>query len=766
MCLRSVHAAALILWVTIIGGCQSNSSANAARYLAEADACVRQGDRASADLKYRKAIQSGPLFADSHFQYGMFLVGQREFPAAYSALSESVRLAPHNLKGKIALGNLVLASLFEDAKRSASLYGQLTAISEDLLRRDPDSFDGLRFRGYLAHADRRLKDAIAAFERCSDIRRNDREVAATLVQIYSQAGRAADAERVAYSVLSADERFGVLYDVLYEHLMRTGKTAAAAELLGRKRNAFPSDSAVALQLCDHERRLGRMQPMERCMDVVVNTAGRSEDTLVHAGDLYLRAGNTEKALRFYVQGEQTASSKTKYQKRQASALILANRAADALLIMDRIIAGAPHDIAARVERARLRMQIGSAEDMNAAALDLADLSRKYPNHPDVQILLAYAYKRVGNITQATAAYQKAAELAPDSVAGFLGAAEIKLNQRNFAAAFQYAEQAIAIDGGSAEARLARSASLLGLGRFAESERDSRSVLKQFPANREAMLQLGFAQLAARKFGGAEAALVRVHQLDARESRATLALAELYELTGRNEKAYALLSEPSATGSLAVREALAGLAIKKRNFGVAQRELEHILSAEPKRWTAHIKLGTLYEMQGMNEAAFKHYQRAVDLNPSDASVHRAIAFVRYATNRPGEARISYRRAYELTPNDPLIANNLAYIEAELDGDLDFAFRTARKAQQEMPDNPAIADTIGWIYYKKGMYAAAVGVFSSLVKNYPEQPTFHLHLGFALANTGKPAAARIALETAVRAGVTERDADMAQRTLRGL
>jgi Flp pilus assembly protein TadD len=94
-----------------------------------------------------------------------------------------------------------------------------------------------------------------------------------------------------------------------------------------------------------------------------------------------------------------------------------------------------------------------------------------------------------------------------------------------------------------------------------------------------------------------------------------------------------------------------------------------------------------------------------------------------------------------------ANNLAWMLAETGGNLDVALQLAQTATRGLPEHPAVQDTLGWIYYKKGLAALAVSPFQKSVEKDPKNPVYHFHLGLALAGTGDSPNARLALRQAL-------------------
>ena len=62
--------------------------------------------------------------------------------------------------------------------------------------------------------------------------------------------------------------------------------------------------------------------------------------------------------------------------------------------------------------------------------------------------------------------------------------------------------------------------------------------------------------------------------------------------------------------------------------------------------------------------------------------------------------------------------------------------AQTARRGMPDSPAAADTLGWVYYQKGVYRPAIDMLREALKlgeknKAPDNPNIHYHLGMAYA-----------------------------------
>jgi tetratricopeptide (TPR) repeat protein len=96
---------------------------------------------------------------------------------------------------------------------------------------------------------------------------------------------------------------------------------------------------------------------------------------------------------------------------------------------------------------------------------------------------------------------------------------------------------------------------------------------------------------------------------------------------------------------------------------------------------------------------------------------------------GEAEKLYQKALQIHPDYPPAANNLAYLMLQRGGNPDVALGLAQTAMRGMPDSPNAADTLGWAYYKKGVYRSAIDSLEQAARKVPNNPEYRYHLGLA-------------------------------------
>jgi len=124
---------------------------------------------------------------------------------------------------------------------------------------------------------------------------------------------------------------------------------------------------------------------------------------------------------------------------------------------------------------------------------------------------------------------------------------------------------------------------------------------------------------------------------------------------------------------------------------------------------------------------------------------------------------YRAALQINPQFAPAANNLAYILAESNRDLNEALILAQTAKEKMPEDPNVMDTLGWVYYKKGLYDLAIGKFKDSLAKTPENAPVVFHLGMAYNKKGEGDKARAELERALQLDVNFTGAEEARKVL---
>jgi tetratricopeptide (TPR) repeat protein len=111
---------------------------------------------------------------------------------------------------------------------------------------------------------------------------------------------------------------------------------------------------------------------------------------------------------------------------------------------------------------------------------------------------------------------------------------------------------------------------------------------------------------------------------------------------------------------------------------------------------------------------------------------------------------YERALKTEPKFWFAANNLAFLLSEFSdqkADFDRALELSQKALKQRPGDPAILDTIGWVYYRLGDFSKAQGLIEQALAGAPDSAILNYHMGMALYKADQIEEAREKLEKAL-------------------
>jgi len=135
-------------------------------------------------------------------------------------------------------------------------------------------------------------------------------------------------------------------------------------------------------------------------------------------------------------------------------------------------------------------------------------------------------------------------------------------------------------------------------------------------------------------------------------------------------------------------------------------------------------------------------------PQDPDVLFRSGMILESVQRWDDARKAYERVVQLDQDNALAKNNLAWLLAEHGGNIDAALNLAQEAKQKSVNNLQVTNTIGWIYYKKGIYKTALNYLKECVEKDSKNATFQYQLGVVYWKLGQTDDARRLLRNALQ------------------
>jgi tetratricopeptide (TPR) repeat protein len=715
-------------------------------YLEQANQYFVAGKYDDAALNYQKAIQKDARFGEAFYGLGLTDLKRKDSPGAYAALTSAAQLLPARADVQVALADLVLGAYMSDKRRPARYYEQLTKLSDQLLARDPNSFDGLRIKGTLAWSDGRLQEASDIFSKANAVKPLEPNLAPVWTQVLFLDGRAEEGERLAREFIQKHKDSKQIYDVLYEHYRSQKRLADAENILRTKVHNNPAEIDYALQLAGFYAATGNREQMTATLRSVSDPRA-FPDTYLKAGDFYSAHHDWPEALQQYEEGAKANPKQSiVYLRRITDAWLAQGKGEEAASMVREILKEQPGDENARAVSASLLLKNGKVEESVAIFQDLVTAS---PDNAIWRLSLGRALSAKGDLDEARGQFQESLKKRPDFIPARLALGEVSRRRHDYGEALRHANEVLAVNANLPQARLLRTAGLIGTQQYAEAHSGLAGLEKDYPQSREVQYQLSALDVARKKFPAAEARLQKLYAEGKGDPHALTVLVDTYRDEGHIDKALALLASEvkRSPESAAVRALLADTALHSHNYDLALEHYQFLLAKGVRSEPLQMRLGAVYEFKGNYPQAVASFQRAKDLAPRDGAASVALADALRLAGRDQEAIANYRHALTLDPGNPKAMNSLAFLLVNGDGKVEEAETLVQRALQKAPQEPDFRDTLGLVYLKKNLTDSAVSVFQNLVKNQPDNPLYRYHYGLALFQTGQNAKAKVELETAL-------------------
>ena len=181
---------------------------------------------------------------------------------------------------------------------------------------------------------------------------------------------------------------------------------------------------------------------------------------------------------------------------------------------------------------------------------------------------------------------------------------------------------------------------------------------------------------------------------------------------------------------------------------AEAALKRAIELEPETAEPYLALAQYYGSSQKLDGAIASLDTLLAKNPKSAQALLLKGMLLEAKKDFAGAGSTYQGLLAADPQSWLALNNLAYIQLEHLKDAAKAREYAAKAREVVPNNPAVADTLGWSLSRLGQYAQAEPLLKEALAGLPDNPEVHYHVGVNSYYLGQEEAARKALQQALK------------------
>lgn len=424
---------------------------------------------------------------------------------------------------------------------------------------------------------------------------------------------------------------------------------------------------------------------------------------------------------------------------------------EALALTGRVVSQDPLNFEARQMRTRLHF---AKQQPEKAALEWEQFDENVRPIPFIKLQVAHAHLANGDATKAAAALDQAIRLSSnrlDAVAieAILLRARLDMAGRSPVAAVDSLSR-LASRTNLVEARVLLIDAQRAAGRLDDALATCQGLIRDAPENPSFSLILGTLQRERRQEADARKAFRRSLELSPGNLMALYQLVDL-EIAVTNAPAalQVVQTELARTNSAPLRYLEGRVFAAQRQWPQAEAALKQSLDLNPEFSLAYQLLSGIYLANTNLAGAARELEALAAKKTNDVRTIMILGTLYERMDQPERARDKYEQLVKANPQFLPALNNLAYLYTERLPQLDRALELAQKARQLAPEDPALADTLGWILHKRGDDQEALPLLRQAAEKIPGNAEIQYHLGMVSYMAGQPEAARTALERAVSA-----------------
>jgi tetratricopeptide (TPR) repeat protein len=764
----------------VLGACQDDEE-KAVEHLERGSAYQKAKDYPAAIIEYKNVLQLDPNNAAAHWGLAKGYLANQQIPEGFWELRETVRLDPENLDARAQLSQLLLLAGDPD---------EALAQAEELLSRGGE-------RGHIHRAqalDRleRIDEALEEYELAIAATPDESAPVLIYAQALTRHGDREAAEPYFLKLVEMDpsvSSYTSLAAFYVQDRNRDDETERA--FLEATRAAEGADQVRAHQnVASFYFQRERFDEATAYLERVIPAVEEPVPLIYLLARLHVAQGDSDKADALITEATEIDPTDPVPYLTLSGHLGRQGDVPGALAAAEKALEIDPNLTDAKLRVAEILVDVGyrdgDEEKIQRGQQMVKEVLEDGIPNASALMVMAKIDLAQQKVDEAIDGLRAAIELDPSNPqAHFVLGTALSVKGEGPAARTELA-RALEIDPGMLEARrvLARVHASLGEHEYAIEE--GRRYLAAKPDSTQTRILLAQSLVILRRM---DAALAELNAIPEEERNADVlyALGRVHLGMGNDLEARKYLTtanELMPTHHDILRN-LVRLDQKEDRFAESVVRVDAALEAEPENAKLRTLSGLVALMDNRSDDAEKAFQKAIEIDPTDSAGYEQLARLYAKTGRLNEAVTTYEAAIEARPEDPNLhyflgtlysfggaqdkaieryesairygpdlaypKNDLAYIYAESGENLDRALDLAQDAKAALPDTATVADTLGWVLYKRGIPSAAISYLKEAVANSDGDIavsgiSMH-HLAQAYEADGDPEKARETLQRAI-------------------
>lgn len=768
-----------------------SACANKEKHLTRGEELLKQRKFQEASMEFKAAADIDKNSAEAHWGLARAREGQGDIYETINELRLVVALKSDHLEAKSKLGNYFI--LIDPPQ-----VAEAEKIVDEIFQANPNFIEGHILKASILSAQNKPeKEVLDILNHAISLDQNRVESYLSLARFYMKSKKAVEAENTIKKAISVNEKSALGYLEYARFQSYSAKPAEAEAQFKKAIEVEPTNIEAREAIAGFYLGQRQLEKAEQAFKDLAQTQGNSAESRMQLAEFYASSivGREDDAIATFQAILKDSPEFVRARYRLAEIHLERKENDKVTEQVEKLLVINDNDAEALMLRARLKIQDNRAEE---AVKDLEEILKKQPSLKNALYYMAQARLALGQVEQARAFIGDLEKYHPRYLYSKLLKIQASFTANEPQNALQQANElydaiykttpsqdlnAQQLEELRIRAISARGQAYLALGKINEARTELQAVLKSSPNSSSAHTNLASVELASKNYAEALKLYEKAFAIDKKNFDALTGIVSVFRMQKQFPQAQERLDKVLAENSdkkdvtASLHYLKADIFTAQKDIASAQTELNKSIEADSEYLPAYSAMAAILVAQNQIDQAIEQYKKVVEKKPS-AAVHSLIGMLQDAKNNVDEAEKQYRKALDITPENPIAANNLAWIIAAYDkGNLDEALQLSQMCVTKNPNVAGFYDTLGFVYFKKSLHAPAVEQFKKAISldeaessrtGASPNPAYRLRLAMALASSGDKPNAKREVETALKReqSLSQQEAQEAKKLLGNL
>lgn len=760
--IRNILCIGLVVSLAACGGAEERKS----KYMEKGKAYFEQNNFDKARVEFKNVLQIDTKFPEAYYYVGQLEEKEQNIGKAIGNYSKAIELDPKYVAPKVNLAKIyVVVGTEEYLNKARALLSEVLAAEPDnsvarlvsatieyktgakesaqkeiekVVASDPTLVEGISLLALIYIDQGQDLKALQMLENGVSNNKKSIPLKISLAKMYSQRGESEKAEQQLLEVIQLEPDNYSFRVALFTLYGSTGKMDEAEQVLRQAIEDDKEDARRYLVLVEFLSKNKSIGAAESELKDAIQKHPSMMDLRFALAEFYRKINDPAKAKQVLNE----IVEKKEFDKDEIKATIqLASMAFDekqydtAKQYADKVLQEYPTNNDALLIRGKLALV---NRDADTAVNDLRTVFKNEPKNADAAMLLATAHELAGQKTLAEDVLKKAIENNPVNSQTHYNYARYLLKEKRGDEATGVVNKALDYFKESYELMELKLALVAQKG----DEKEVLAVLNRmkmaFPDKADAYLKKGQYYMNKREFDKAREEFEQALEKSANKYQPLESIVNSYlaekDAAGAIERVNAHLSK--SDNDAMSYQLLGKIYYVEKDQEKARQNFQLAIGAQ-KNWVVpYMSMATTYIATNELPKAEEMYQQAIANAANAGPARLQLAMLYEKQGKFKEAIAQYREIIKIEPGNLVVANNLASLLLETSPsaeDIQTALDLTRDFVNQQ--QPALLDTLGWVYVKAARYPEAVTLLRKVVEMAPDVAVFKYHLGVALKMDGK-------------------------------